>query len=72
MTEPRVSKHPSIDVNDNEEGQCFDKYKSKGDRYILFPFLSQKESNCAIDLGKETRKLNYLVYIPKFGPLDNY
>lgn len=46
------------------------KNKIKSTRYIFFLFISfsfffLKVSNCLLDLGKEIKSLNYLVYILK-------
>ena len=71
-TEPKESKHQRLDEHDDEEGNNLDKDEGEieGARYILPPFiplllLPQKVSNRPSNLGKRTRSLNYLVYIPK-------
>lgn len=77
--ELRVSKHQRVDIYDDKKGQSLDRYKGEGEgkdvEYILFLFVTlsplQKKSNCPIDMGKRTKSLNHLVYMPKIGLLYN-
>ena len=55
------------------------KYKGeewKDEGYVLLffdaPPSPQKESNRPIDMGKGTRNLNHLIYIPKIGLSYNF
>lgn len=72
IIKPKISKRQHINKHDNEERNGLDEYEDeiKYIRYVPPPFialspLSQKESNRPLDLGKETKSLNHLVYIPK-------
>ncbi len=62
-----------MSVYNDEEELSLDEYEDEGEDvgYVPLPFVAppppQKESNRPIDIGKETRSLNYLVYIPKIG-----
>lgn len=69
----RVKKwHQQFDERNNGEGQNLDEDEgdSDGDRYIPLPPTTlllplQKESNRPSDLGKGTKSLTHLIYIPK-------
>ena len=70
---PSGSKYQWLDLRNNKEEENLDKFEDKGKRkdigYVLFPFVAslQKESNCPIDISKQTRSLNHLVCIRKIG-----
>ena len=71
--ELRGSKHQRLDLRDDEEEEGLDKFEGKSEGedigYVLFLFIAplQKESNCVTNIGKGTKSLNHLVYIPKIG-----
>ena len=76
---PKVSKHQCMSVDNNKKGQSLDEYEGEDKEedvgYVLLPYIApplpQKESNRSTDMGKGTRSLNHLVYIPKIGLLYN-
>ena len=58
----KKQKRPQFDESENEESQRFIDHESDG--YISFLlFLSQRESNRPLNLGKETKSLIYLISI---------
>ena len=65
--ESRGSKRQQLDLYDNEEEESLDKFedenKREGIRYVPFLFVAppRKESNCPIDMDKETRSPNHLI-----------
>ena len=71
--EPRGSKQQRLDLHDNKEEENLDEFegenKKEGIGYVPLPFITslRKESNHSTNMGKETRSLNHLVYIPKIG-----
>ena len=70
-TEPRVWKRQRLDERDNEEknGLDEDEGEIEGAKYVSSPFipllLPQKMSNRPSNLGKGTKSLNHLIYVPK-------
>lgn len=65
-TKPKVSKCQRIDVYEHKKEENLDKYKGKGNKYILFLFnafylLFYKESNRLTDLDEGTISLNHLI-----------
>ena len=71
--EPRDSKRQWLDLYNDEHEEGLDEFEGEGEgegiEYVLFFFVApfQKESNCPTDMGKVTRSVNHLVYIPKIG-----
>ena len=71
-TKSKGLKRQRLDEYDDKKGNSLDEDEDgiERARYVLPPFvplppLPQRVSNRPSDLGKGTRSLNYLVYIPK-------
>lgn len=67
-----ISKCQRKGVNDNKKAQSLNGYEVKDAKYVFFSFYLRKQSNCITDLGQRIGSLNHLVYIPKFGKLNNF
>lgn len=70
---PRDSKRQRLNTRDNKEREGLNKFESEDEgediKYVFFLFIAspQKMSNHLTDMGKRTKILNHLVYIPKIG-----
>lgn len=67
-----ISKYQQFDKYNNKKEQGLVNYKgkSKGKRYIIFPFITlfflfYKKSNCPVNLSEAIKDLNHFICILK-------